>query len=147
VQNQSAVLSRECLIGWVEETGPLASRVVLLSDPAANKALHVRILDKAGEFTLKGAGSGQMKLVEMPREFVENGKVEVGDKVMSHPNDPKLPVPIAIGRIKELHRVKEKPVYYEATVEPACAVKSLRQVFIVDLSKSELQQNSTSKNP
>ncbi len=146
VRDQLNVLAREYLIGWVEQTGPFAARVVLLSDLQANKTLRVRVAPRdvkrpaltAGgkevKFVLEGAGRGRMRIPEISRDFVETGLLQAGDLVTSDPADPRLPVAMVIGKISEVKHNQAKPVYYDATVMPLFEAGDLDQVFVVDVS-------------
>lgn len=151
IMDRSAVLARESLIGWVEETSPVMSRVVLLTDRIANRAMSVRIEPvgekrvplvsnrKPIEFVLNGAGNGKMIMPDLPRDYVERGYIRVGDHVTSNPTDPRLPLPLVIGRITHLEHNRKKPVYYEATVEPLYDPRTLNEVYVVDLSRTVQQ--------
>ena len=157
VHDQLAVIGNECLIGYVEQTGPLAARVVLLSDRAANKAMRVRIVPRdrkrsalvAGgkyvNFALEGAGQGRMRIPDIPREYVDTGKIKAGDLITSDPNNPRLPLAMVLGEVKELTHVKDKPVFYQAIVTPLSDPKNLSQVFIVDLSASAQPTKTASR--
>ncbi len=135
----AAVIMGEALIGWIEETGRWTSRVVLLSDPVANKALKVRIIGKDNryvEVVLSGAGRGRMKIADLPVDWVSGARarVAVGDVVTSSPDDSRLPVALAIGTISELIPNREKPLYYDAMVAPRENPAGFHDVLIADLS-------------
>jgi cell shape-determining protein MreC len=151
IMDRSAVLARESLIGWIEETSPITSRVVLLSDRLANRAMSVRIEPvgekrvplvsnrKPIEFVLSGAGEGKMHMPDLPRDYIEQGYIRVGDRVTSNPTDPRLPMPLVIGRITHLEHNRKKPVYYDAVVEPLYDPRSINEVYVVDLSRTMQQ--------
>jgi cell shape-determining protein MreC len=151
VREQLAVIGNECLIGYIESTGPLAARVVLLSDRAANKAMRVRIVprdrkrpnltsnSKYVNFALEGAGQGRMRITDIPREYIDTGRLKAGDLITTDPNNPRLPLAMVVGEIKELTHVKDKPVFYQAIVTPLSDPKRLSQVFVVDLSTPAAQ--------
>ncbi|UCD28062.1 MAG: hypothetical protein JSV03_13340 [Planctomycetota bacterium] len=149
IHNQSEVLARESLIGWVEYADLWLSRVVLLSDRQANKAMRVYIVPcSEGQqastpteipYILEGAGQGKMRIRDIPADEVQNNRVQMGDLVTSDPNDPKLPLAMVIGTITELKQKKSdnlKPLFYDAIVEHRYDPKTIGQVFIVDLSKT-----------
>jgi cell shape-determining protein MreC len=145
VQNSYRVLGRESLIGWVEQTHRWTSRVVLLSDPFANRACRVRIvnpedgqaasesLDGEKVFILQGAGKGMMRIPDIPRQEIESGHVKVGSTVVSDPRDGRFPVSMVIGTISELEHNSKKPLYYDAVVQHRYSPDDLRCVYIVDL--------------
>ena len=57
VRDACAVLARQCLIGWVEQSAPLTSRVVLLSDRLASKPMRVYIAPRRAYDTRRGLPS------------------------------------------------------------------------------------------
>ncbi|NLX23968.1 MAG: rod shape-determining protein MreC [Phycisphaerae bacterium] len=155
VEDDAAVLARECLIGRVEQIGALTSRVVLLSDPYANRAmrvhiahfdpetrrpLHVTFDGRMAAFVLRGSGSGLMTVSDIHRDFVQAGVVTVGDLVTSDPHDAKLPRAMVIGEIIELRHNRDKPLLYDAVVRPRYDPKALSQVMVVDLSRAALDR-------
>lgn len=150
VQGEEAVLARETLIGRIEDTSPLTSRVVLLSDQYTNRAMKVRIMHfddqsqrflqvtsagRIAEFVLRGAGAGKMIVPDIRNDFIDAHVVAVGDLVTSDPQDPKLPLGMVIGEITELRHNKDNPLLYDAVVQHRYDPKNLSQVFIVDLSR------------
>ncbi|HSA29021.1 MAG TPA: rod shape-determining protein MreC [Phycisphaerae bacterium] len=150
VQGEEAVLARETLIGRIEETSPLTSRVVLLSDPYTNRAMKVRIMHfdhssqrylqvtsggRIAEFVLRGAGAGRMVVPDIRKDFTDAGVVAVGDLVTSDPQDPRLPLGMVIGEITELRHNKDNPLLHDAMVQHRYDPKNLSQVYIVDLSR------------
>lgn len=157
VREQLAVLAHECLLGWVEQTSTLTSRVVLLSDPLTNKSARVRIVARDGkrppltaggkyvDFSLSGDGRGMMKIRDIPRDYVDSGRIKVGDIVTSDPTDARLPMAMVVGKLEQLQRNKNKPVYYDAVVAPLYDPQNLSQVYIVDLSTPANQPASPAK--
>jgi len=147
VRDQAVVLARECLIGWVEQTAPFTSRLVMLSDRVQTRPMSVLItprdvgdrLPAGGDrplcFALAGAGRRRMRVPDVPASLVATGQIRVGDLVTSDPSDPRLPVTMVIGRITELKGHVQEPVHYDAMVEYLYDPRSLSRVFIVDLSR------------
>lgn len=144
INDQSAVLARECLIGWIEDATQVTARVVLLSDPVAKRSVSAVIqrngkhLSEGGRevsFPLEGIGDGKMRLVDIFRDYVDRNRIAVGDEVLSQPT-PQLPVPLVIGRIVKIESVRQKPVYCTAIVEPPFDPRKLEQVFVVDVPQS-----------
>ena len=156
IQRQSAVLARdhllarENLIGWVEETTPLTSRVVLLSDAYANRPMRVHLAHfdtpsqrylavtsegRVAPFALRGIGGGKMIVADIDRAFIDAGVVAVGDLVTSDPNDPRLPHTMVIGEIIEVRQNTNKPLFYDAVVRHRQNPQQLSQVLIVGLAK------------
>ncbi|HSW44914.1 MAG TPA: rod shape-determining protein MreC [Phycisphaerae bacterium] len=150
VRNDAAVLSRQCLIGWVEQTATFTSRVVLLSDPVANRGMRVHIahydprtrqprqvlLDgRLAEFVLRGAGGGSMIIRDIKSDFVDAGVVAVGDMVLSDAHDARLGQSLVIGEIEEVRHNKNQPLLYDAVVRHRFDPTALNQVLIVDQSR------------
>jgi cell shape-determining protein MreC len=149
VREQLLVLAQECLIGWVEQVSPWASRVVLLTDVLANRAMPIRIASRENglplladnlpvNFALRGAGHGKMVVSDIPREFVDAGQIRIDDLVVSDPANPDLPVSLVVGRITELSHNRKKPLYYDAVVVPPHDPKSLNRVLVVDMEGTAL---------
>jgi len=151
VHNRAQVMARECLIGWVEHAGLWQSRVVLLSDPQANRAMRIRIQPKPGgpdhnkrrgpadPLILEGAGNGKMKIRDIPANYVENGLIQTGDLVTSDRNDPKLPLSMVVGVITKLKRIQDDkviPLFYEALVQHRYDPKKINQAYVVDMSNN-----------
>jgi len=151
VRADAAVLARQCLIGWVEQTASFTSRIVLLSDPEANRGMRVHIahydastnqprpvlLDgRLAEFVLRGADAGQMIIRDIKDDFIKVGVVGPGDLVLSDANDPKLGLSLVIGQIEELQHNRNQPLLYDAVVRHRFDPTTLSQVLIVDRSRS-----------
>lgn len=150
VNDDTAVLSQEYLIGWVEKPLPLTSRVVLLSDRLANHPIRVNIVggDKPHRavlsgrhpmaFVLEGAGRGRMRIPDIPADLVESNAIKVGDLILSDATNPWLPLAMMVGEIESLDRTRDrnKPLFYDATVRQPLNPGTLTQVFIVDLSRA-----------
>lgn len=140
------VLAGECLIGWVEQVNRWTSRVVLLSDPYANKALRVRIVgtqapqgadnvpDRGEQvYVLHGAGEGKMIISDIPVREKDAGWVRRGDLVVTDPNNPQFPMCLTVGSITQLEVNRKNPLYCNAVVEPRLNPEALSEVYVVDL--------------
>lgn len=152
VRDQTAVLSREYLVGWVESTTPLTSRIVLLTDRLASHPIRVNlarrgeaaaVLSPEGKpisFVLEGAGSGWMRIPDIPADLVESGRVRVGDQVLTDAHNPWLPMTMMVGTIESLERPRDqqKPLFFDARVRNPCEPATLSQVFVVDLTQTAL---------
>jgi cell shape-determining protein MreC len=141
IVDQSAVLARECLIGWIEDASQVTARVVLLSDPIARRGTSALIQRKGKclsenghevSFSLEGAGGGEMRLIDISHDYYEKRLIAEGDEVLSQPT-PQLPVSLVIGYITRFERVRQKPVYFTAVVKPPFDPRKLEQVFVVDV--------------
>lgn len=153
IRKGAGVLARETLIGWVEETEALTSRVVLLSDNLAGRATLVHVVrydsakgrplvvsldGKPASFALQGAGRGLMKISDIDARWVEGQFIKLGDLITSDPNDLRLPVAMVIGEISALTKVrddKKKPLYYTAEIKHRYDPRLLSQVFVADFAR------------
>jgi cell shape-determining protein MreC len=133
----------------VEQAGAWTSRVVLLSDVLASRGTRVHVVPadpgrpgprldgRAVAFVLVGQGQGRMRVLDIAAGFVDSGQVAVGDWVTSSADDPKLCVPLVIGRITALRHNRQKPLYYDAVVCFPQDPKSLREVFVVGMTRTD----------
>lgn len=147
VKRDSMVLAQQSLVGWIEDVGPVTARVVLFTDAVATRSINARVWrrsakaplrDAAGRdvaLPLRGEGAGRMRLGDIDYRYVDNGQIAVGDWVVSQ-RSPRLPITLAIGTIKSLDRVPQKPTIYAALIEPIAEARSLDQVFVVDMSRT-----------
>ncbi|MGQ9650670.1 MAG: rod shape-determining protein MreC [Phycisphaerae bacterium] len=147
VKPQSHVLGRQCLIGWVDQTNLLTSRVILLSDKLAGKSRPRRVLIQAAGsssrpsevqpevFVLEPHGGGRMIIRDIPRRMVDAGLIQVGDLVTSAPDDTRLPLAVVIGPIEDLQPNRDKPICFDALVRHMIDPASLSEVIIVDSSQ------------
>lgn len=151
VRDELRVLARETLIGWIEQSAPFTSRVVLLSDRYTNRVWRVHIAavgrkdretefvapapgQDPADFALEGIGNGQMRILDINASYIKQGLIQVGDVITTDGHDPKLPLAMVIGDIVELQPVKKQPLLYHAIVKHRCDPKDMSEVFIVDVS-------------
>lgn len=148
VQDNFRVLAHETLIGWIEQTAPYTSRVVLLSDRHSNRAWRVHVLtrpkfafvqhiqdeSRRAEFAMEGIGNGQMSM-EVEARYITENRIKVGDVVTTDGQDARLPLAMVIGDIVELQQIRKKPLLYNVIVKHRFDPKDLSQVFIVDTSR------------
>lgn len=133
---ETGALLSECLIGRIEQTSTFTSRVTLLADLVAERAMRVQIAGRDGrriEFALQGR-AGRMHIFDIAKSLIENRDVCPGDLVTSAGDDPRLPAPLVVGRIAEIKLNRDKPLYYNAVVEPRPDPKRLGEVTIVHFS-------------
>jgi cell shape-determining protein MreC len=149
IEEGQAVLTRECLLGRVEQVSPYMARVQLLSDVdsprvevriATTNGKAVRLLDLP--CSLRGMGKGRMAIENVGYQYVQASqedaagapqRIRVGDLVFSAPGQFGLPVPIVIGKIVEIKENPQKRLVLTLTVEPMMSVDVLREVFIIPL--------------
>ncbi len=132
--NVDAALPRECIIGWIDETQHVTSRVILLNDTVANKAMPVLVAGKDGStirLVLQGRGSDGMKIPDIPATLVEDGQIELGELVTTTGEDHRLPVPLVVGQIIKLDRHRDRRLYFDAIVQPRFQPDALREVYVI----------------
>jgi cell shape-determining protein MreC len=148
VTDDARVLARQNLIGWIEQTSPYMSRVVLLSDRYANRVWRVHIAKRRpntepqyvmdgelpADFALEGIGNGEMRLLDINARLIEQGEIREGDVVTTDGHDARLPLAMVIGDIARLDRIKKQPLLYHAVVRHRVDPKSVSEVFVVDVS-------------
>lgn len=150
IHDEFRVLAQSTLIGWIEQTAPYVSRVVLLSDRYSNRVWRVHIAsvgrgdqrprfvprgDDYADFALEGIGEGRMRILDIDARFIEEGLIRVGDVVTTDGHDPKLPLAMVIGDIIELQQIKKQPLLYHATVAHRFDPADLSEVLVVDVSQ------------
>jgi cell shape-determining protein MreC len=148
IRDDLRVLASETLIGWIEQTAPYVSRVVLLSDTHANRKWRVHVVavgrhgrenefvrnanQELAAFAMEGIGNGQMRLLDVDARYIREGAIREGDVVTTDGHDPKLPVTMVIGEIVEFTQIQKQPLLYNATIKHRCPPKDISEVFIVD---------------
>lgn len=153
VTDGMAVLAAEVLVGWIEHLGTHTARVRLLSDPASRMSVTIGRFgdngrfttpsadvptdeDESAQFWLEGAGAGRMKIVEVDHRYIEGDSpaVQVGDLVMTLPDDPALPVALTIGQVTEIHPDPDNGLLYTLNIESA-APGRIRRVYVLDTTR------------
>jgi cell shape-determining protein MreC len=138
LQSGMTILLREALVGVVEQVGPYASRVKLLSDvDVAMKVKLGRFTDEGFAVTeryfwLTGRGGGVMEIRDAKRQEVDEGLIQVGDTVLSDPNSEMLPAAMTIGRVTAIQPDHDNPLLAILTVRGAVAEADLRRVYVFD---------------
>jgi cell shape-determining protein MreC len=141
VQNGMAVLAGEALIGWVDQAGTHTARVRLVADPASRMSVMVGHFedgvfvtapaDAPAEFWLTGTTSGGMQIIDVDHRYVEGDDgIRPGDRVMTLPDDPRLPVSLTIGTITEATPNPKNQLLYTLSVESA-APERLTQLYVL----------------
>lgn len=131
-----AILPRECVLGWVDQSAGLTSRVVLLSDSRANKALRVQVEGRHGapiDLVLQGVGGGRMRIPDIPASLVEEGLIQVGKLVTTAGEDARLPVRLVVGQITELTRHRDRRLYFDAVVKASVSPSGLHEVYVIHI--------------
>lgn len=133
-----AVLAEEVLIGFVEQVGTHAARVVLLTDRQTQ--MRVRIareregafvpLDK--EFYLVGTGGRRLAIHDIDHRYIKSEAIRVGDVVLSSAHDERLPASMTIGKIVKIRPDQDNRLLYILEVEPPLAPDDIRKVYVVE---------------
>ncbi len=145
-----AVLTRECLLGRVEQVSPYMCRVQLLSD-VSSPPIEVKVgavVDGKPRFvdyacSLHGRGRREMVIKDVPYMHVqvdgeegtepEAKRIGIGDLVYSAPGQLGLPVPLIIGRVVAFETNPKKRLVHTVVVEPAIEIEDLRDVYIIPI--------------
>ncbi|HWL95310.1 MAG TPA: rod shape-determining protein MreC [Phycisphaerae bacterium] len=163
-----AVISRDVLLGRVEQVSPYMSRVCLFSD-VNSQPLKVRVggfVD--GQFEtvdypciVHGRGNGEMVIRNVDYRRIENPPggtaesqpanaadeplmpersrgIRVGDLVYSAPGQLGLPVPMAIGRVTRIVEDPSRRLVYDVIAEPSLRVDEVRTVSVIPLIPTDV---------
>ncbi len=131
------VLAAETLIGVIHRTSTHTAQVRLLSDPATQMRVLIGRQTEQGlklvdaSFWLVGAGRGRIEVRDVDRRYVDEG-VAVGDTILTPPDDPALPVSLAVGMISSIRNDRDNGLLRVLEVTPSVDFDDLRQVFVLD---------------
>lgn len=142
-----SVLCAESLVGFVDQVGTHTARVRMLTDKqTALRVLIARAVTGdfyplSNEFWLVGTGDAGMKIRDVSHTYVKSNddekNIRVGDFVFTSRDDPGLPASMTIGKISDIRQDPGNSLLYILSVEPAVEPVDLRQVFVVDVERSE----------
>jgi cell shape-determining protein MreC len=147
VREGYSVLCAETLVGFVEQVGTHSARVRMLTDKST--ALRVLIARAAtgefyplsSEFWLVGTGGDSMEIRDVSHAYVKSTDDEMnlraGDYVFTSRGDSNLPASMTIGTISEIRQDPENSLLFILKVRPAMKPSDIRQVFVVDLGRSQ----------
>lgn len=136
-----AILLRETIVGFVEQTGTHTARIKLLSDPKSEMKVRIgrrqdaRVQLREELYWLTGKGEGRMEIRDVQRRDVEAGLVQKGDIVVSTPfgaGQSELPSSMRIGTIISLAVDHDNPLLCIATVRNEIREDDLRRVYVYD---------------
>lgn len=133
LQRGEPILTAAGLIGLIDEVGPLASTVRLVTDPRATLMVQV-ITHRNGQWragpegVAGGSPEGTAVLVKgIPRA----SDVAPGDFVVTSPSpESNLPPYLIVGRVVRCD-LKPAAVFYELVVEPRVPLSQARQVYVL----------------
>ena len=145
-----AVLTRECLLGRVEQVSPYMARIQLLSDVDGPR-IEVRVgttTHNSFEFvdypcSLHGLGRGRMIIEDVPYKYVATGikgeqddapgRIRIDDCVISAPGQLGLAEPLVVGKVVEFMEDPHKRLVVSLMVEPILTMDQISDVFIIPL--------------
>jgi rod shape-determining protein MreC len=117
-----AVVTPDGIVGKVVAAYPVASQVLLITDP--DFAAGVVAQKSGARGTLKGQGTPQCKLEYVPFE----DKIEVGELLFTTGDDRVFPRGFPVGVVKS---VRDAQPFKEVTVEPSGLSRGLQDVLIL----------------
>ncbi len=121
---QAVLAEGRTLVGRVESSALLSSRVVLLTHPES----VVNALDPATE--AKGVVRGEYGLGLLLDLVLQADQLNVGDDVVTSDIGGAFPSGLLIGTVREIRNSPDR-LFRQATLTPAVSAESLRAVFIV----------------
>ncbi|MFH0981512.1 MAG: rod shape-determining protein MreC [Planctomycetota bacterium] len=133
-----AVLAAEVFVGTIETTGTHTSRVKLVSDPTTRMGVLIArdqgktfaALDE--RFWLVGAGGDHARIEDVDHRYIKDGRIHVGDWVLTVDGDERLPVSMVIGTITSIAPDPDNPLLFILDVKMALDPERLRRVYVVD---------------
>ena len=167
-----AVISREVLLGRIEQVSPYMSRVCLFSD--VNSApIKVRVGGfQDGRFqavdypcSVHGRGRGEMIIRNVDYRHIEkdaigdNGTesdgssdtpltpdrsrgIRVGDYVYSAPGQLGLPAPMVIGRVTQIVEDPSRRLVYDVVVSSSIRLDEVRTVSVIPLIPTDVAMDA-----
>jgi len=131
-----AVLLGEVLVGFVDQSHALSSRVQWIGDPVT--AMNVRVgrhgttgfVLGPSEYWLTGTTDGHIELRDVPNADVEGGAIAVGDTVLVAEPAAAMPAPLTIGTIASIEVDRANPLLSVARVESPVSVRMLHNVYV-----------------
>jgi len=119
------ILANECIIGTIFKVDDRTAEVRLISDPSSKIA--VKIAEFNMDRIMQGAGNSSAKVQLVPTKY----KIKVGDIVYAQKRPGFLSTPIIVGTVAECKSNDENPLVWDLTVQPACDIKSLKNVAAI----------------
>jgi rod shape-determining protein MreC len=122
VMRGMAVVTPDGIVGKVVAVYPVASQVILITDP--DFAAGVVSQKTGARGTLKGQGTPQCKIDYIPFE----DKIEVGEHLFTSGDDRVFPRGFPVGVVKS---VRDAQPFKEVTVDPSGLQRGLQDVLIL----------------
>ncbi len=141
IESGMAVLSSETLVGVIARVGAYTSQVQLLSDPQTRMSVTVGRVNNGvftsanAAFWLVGRGRGRIEIREVHHRYIDDGKIKIGDSVLTLPDDPVLPPSVSIGIVTAITPDEGNRLLYTLRVDPQVNPDDLRRVYVVDADR------------
>ena len=119
------ILANESIIGTIFKVGERTAEVRLISDPSSKIA--VKIAQFNMDRIMQGNGNSSAKVQLVPIKY----KIKIGDIVYAQKRPGFLSTPVIVGTVAECKSNDENPLVWDLTVQPACDIKSLKNVAAV----------------
>ena len=122
------ITETKVLVGKISELYENISKVELLS--SKNSSFDIEIFGKEIYSLAKGKGNFKILLDLIPKE----GKIDIGDKVISSVVGGNFPEGLLIGEIEDIKK-SDTAAFQQAEVKPGFDIKDLKNLFIISNSK------------
>ena len=123
-QNQF-ILANESIIGTIFKVDDRTAQIKLISDPSSKIA--VKIAQFNMDRIMQGDGNSSAKVQLVPTKY----KIKIGDIVYAQKRPGFLSTPVIVGTVAECKSNDENPLVWDLTVQPACDIKSLKNVAAI----------------
>jgi rod shape-determining protein MreC len=131
------VLDADGVMGQVVHTGPLSSRVMLLSDP--NHALPVQVNRNGLRAIAVGTGSGHLlEIIDLPT----NADIHAGDLLVTSGLGGRFPPGYPVGTVLSVDPSPGQP-FAQVRVQPSAHLDRSREVLLVWPSDQEASDKLT----
>ena len=136
-----SVLAGEALLGEVVEASSRAARVRLLGDVESRMAVvTARVTDNDAEvldarFWMTGSQDGRMIIHEVDHTYLDDGRIRLGDLVLTDGRGGSLPISVAVGTIVQMDQLHQNRLLYNLVVEPAVSPESVQQAYVVNMAE------------
>jgi cell shape-determining protein MreC len=136
VESGMAVLLGEALVGIVDQVSTHNARAKLLSDVSVQMKVRLGRFDETGfaplerEFWLTGRGNNVMEIGDAEWKDISEGRIEIGDIVVSDPDSSVLPATMTIGRVESIVQNARNPLLAILRIKPALDTADLRRVYV-----------------
>ena len=119
------ILANESIIGTIFEVDDRTAQVRLISDPTSKIAVKIAKFNM--DRIMQGDGNSSAKVQLVPTKY----KIKTGDIVYAQKRPGFLSTPVIVGTVAECKSNDENPLVWDLTVQPACDIKSLKNVAAV----------------